>query len=76
MQEKWTHLLETLERLKEHPHLQRMNYNINVNNAWEVGFILAQILPLNDADKTELLSSDNIENLMERLTDILKKISG
>ena len=76
MRREWNTLLDVLYRIKQHPHIQRMNLDINEKDAWQVGFLLCQLLPLAELDKNELLGLKDIEELMAKLEKILRKMSG
>ena len=76
MRKEWAPLLDVLRRIKQHPHVKRMNLDINEEDAWQVGFILSQLLPIVEIDKHELLGLKDIEELMEKLEKMLSEISG
>ncbi|MEM1113754.1 MAG: LON peptidase substrate-binding domain-containing protein [Pseudomonadota bacterium] len=72
----WSSLEDVLRSLEGHPHVERMALDIDYGNAWQVGFILAQLLPLEEAIKYELLGSESLDVLMRELDIILNQISG
>ena len=72
----WQSLLEVLQSLQTHPHVQRMNLGVDYDDAWQVAFTLTQLLPLEEAIKYELLGIDDIGEMMEELDIILNQISG
>ena len=74
--EEWLPLLDVLRSLETHPHVQRMNLHVDYNDAWQVGYTLLQLLPLEEPLKYELLGIDNIEGLMSELHVLLNHISG
>ena len=74
--ESWQPLVDVLRSLETHPHVQRMNLSLDYNNAWQVGYTLTQLLPLEESLKYELLEIDSIENLMHELDLLLNQISG
>jgi Lon protease-like protein len=74
--EEWLSLLDVLRSLETHPHVQRMNLRVDYNDAWQVGYTLLQLLPLEECLKYELLGIDNIEGLMSELHLLLNEISG
>ncbi|MDG1987172.1 MAG: LON peptidase substrate-binding domain-containing protein [Halieaceae bacterium] len=76
MRKEWSPLLDVLRRIKQHPHVKRMSLDINEEDAWQVGFILSQLLPIVEIDKHELLGLKDIEELMEKLEKMLSKMSG
>ena len=69
-------MLDVLRSLETHPHVQRMNLRVDYNDAWQVGYTLLQLLPLEESLKYELLGIDNIEGLMLELHLLLNQISG
>jgi Lon protease-like protein len=75
MQPEWASLEEVLRSLETHPHVQRMNIVIDYSDAWQVGYWLAQLLPLEEPVKHELLGSGCLEELMLALDTILNQIS-
>ena len=72
----WLSLLDVLRSLQTHPHVQRMKLRVDYNDAWQVGYTLIQLLPLEEALKYELLGLDNIDALMAELLALLNQISG
>ena len=72
----WEPLEEVLRSLETHPHIQRMNLAIDYSNGWQVGYTLAQLLPLEESIKYELLGAESLEELMRELDIILNQISG
>ena len=76
MQDNWNPMLDVLRSLETHPHVQRMGLDIDYSNAWEVGYTLVQLLPLDESLKYELLGSGTIEEMMGELDLLLNQISG
>jgi Lon protease-like protein len=76
MPEAWQSLSDVLRSLETHPHVQRMELNIDYNNAWQVAFTLTQLLPLDEALKYELLGSESLEEMVNELDILLNQISG
>jgi Lon protease-like protein len=72
----WLSLLDVLRSLETHPHVQRMQLRMDYNDAWQVGYTLIQLLPLEEALKYELLGLDSIDALMTELHTLLNQISG
>ena len=75
MCEDWKPLLDVLESLETHPHVQRMDLAIDYSDAWSVAGTLVQLLPLEEHIKYELLGLDTIDGLMGELDLILNQIS-
>jgi Lon protease-like protein len=75
MYERWQPMLDVLESLETHPHVQRMNLAIDYSDAWSVAGTLVQLLPLEEHIKYELLGLDTIDGLMGELDLILNQIS-
>jgi Lon protease-like protein len=69
-------LVDVLRSLEVHPHIQRMNLQVDYNDAWQVAYTLAQLLPLDESLKYELLCLDGIEELMSELDVLLNQVSG
>ncbi|MFK8051000.1 MAG: LON peptidase substrate-binding domain-containing protein [Halioglobus sp.] len=76
MVEEWASMDTVLHSLETHPHVQRMGLDIDYSNAWEVGYTLVQLLPLEESLKYELLGSDTLEEMMQELDILLNQISG
>jgi Lon protease-like protein len=76
VEERWQALVDVLQSLEAHPHVQRMALSPDYGNAWEVAYNLAQLLPLEESLKYHLLGLDSIEELMGELDGILNRISG
>lgn len=72
----WESIRDVLQSLENHPHVQRMNLSVDYNNAWDIGYALVQLLPLEEALKYELLGIDDIRDLMGELDILLNQISG
>ena len=72
----WEAMLEVLQSLETHPHVQRMGLQLNYEDAWQVAWTLVQLLPLEEYIKYELLGLDEIEQVMSELDLILNQISG
>jgi Lon protease-like protein len=72
----WLSLLDVLRSLETHPHVQRMKLRVEYNDAWQVGYTLIQLLPLEEALKYELMGLDRIDALMAELHALLNQISG
>lgn len=76
MEEHWHALVDVLQSLETHPHVQRMALEVDYNDAWQVAYTLIQLLPLEEALKYQLLGIDDIVDLMGELDTILNQISG
>jgi Lon protease-like protein len=72
----WLPLLDVLRSLETHPHVQRMKLRVDYNDAWQVGYTLTQLLPLEESLKYELLGLEGVEALMTELLALLNQISG
>ncbi len=76
LDEEWSPLREILERLGKHPHVRRLGLDIDFEDAWQVGYTLAQLLPLEESLKYSLLNADDVDEMMDQLDLILSEISG
>ncbi len=76
MREEWEVLSDVLRTLETHPHVQRMNLPTDHDDAWQVAYTLAQLLPLEERVKYELLGARELEELIQELDIILNQISG
>lgn len=76
MIESWEPIRTVLRGLEAHPHVQRIGLPIDFDDAWQVGFSLVQLLPLEESLKVELLGVDRVEELMRELDVLLNDLSG
>ena len=76
MLDHWHSLTRVLKSLQGHPHVQRMNLNIDYNDAWQVAFTLVQLLPSEESVKYELLGVASVDVLVRELDILLNQISG
>jgi uncharacterized protein len=76
MEQRWQTLVDVLQSLETHPHVQRMALDIDYDDAWQVAYTLIQLLPLDEALKYHLLGIDDVTALMGELDTILNQISG
>ncbi len=76
MTDEWDPLLDVLRSLQTHPHVQRLHLSPDYDNAWEVGYQLVQLLPLEESVKFDLLCVDEVTELMDELDVILHQLSG
>lgn len=72
----WHSLQEVLADLGRHPEVQRLGLQVESDDAWEVGYRLAQLLPLEESLKYGLLVADDSGPLLDQLDLILSHISG
>ena len=72
----WEPMRDVLKSLEVHPHVQRLNMSIDYNNAWDIAYALAQLLPLEESLKYELLGLDELQDVMTELDTLLNQISG
>jgi Lon protease-like protein len=70
----WSSLVEVLQSLERHPHVQKLGIQADHEDAWQVGAALAQLLPVDEAIKYELLMLDTVEEFMERLDELLNQL--
>ena len=76
LEQDWQSLVDVLRSIALHPHVQGMNLQLDYDNAWQVGYTLVQLLPLEESLKYELLGIDSVEGLMQELDTVLNQISG
>lgn len=68
-------LQELLTDLAKHPGAATFRLNPDTRNASELGFQLAQVLPLDDEQKLELLCMHNPIERLELLSDLVENLS-
>jgi Lon protease-like protein len=76
MIEAWDSMLEVLTSLERHPHVQRVGIKANHADAWQVGYVLAQLLPVEESTKYQLLSLDDPALFMQELDEVLDDLGG
>lgn len=69
-------LAEVLEGLLRHPQIQRLQLQSDLTEAWSVGSLLAQLLPIEEALKYELQGITSVEHLLAEMDNILVELSG
>ena len=76
MIEAWEPMERVLRGLEAHPHVQRLALTVDFTDAWQVGYTLVQLLPLEESLKVELLGLDDAAELMRELDLVLNALSG
>mgnify|MGYP001111738182 CR=1 FL=1 len=74
--ESWEGLAEVLASLETHPHVERLRLAVDYRDAWQVGYSLLQLLPLDESLKVSLLAPGSLERLMTTLDQELTQLSG
>ena len=74
--ERWLPLADVLRSLEDHPHVRRVKLRVDYNDAWQVGYCLVQLLPLDESLKYELLGIGELDNLMAEIHSLLNRFSG
>lgn len=74
--QQWQSLVDVLLSLEKHPHVKKLGIQTDHADAWQVGRALAQLLPMDESLKFELLLQEEIEPFMERLTELLDELGG
>lgn len=65
-------LVALLAQLTKHPKIAQLNYKIEINDIKTLGFLLAQLLPLDTAIKYKLLSFNDPLYRLQEITDLLE----
>lgn len=76
VREAWASMVDVLASLQQHPHVQQLGIDPDHDDAWQVGNALAQLLPVDEAVKYELLAEESIDGFMERLDAVLNELGG
>ncbi len=76
MREDWQSMLDVLKSLEQHPHVKRLGLQADHANAWAVGSMLAQLLPVDERIKYQLLRLDDVEDFMAQMDQILNELGG
>lgn len=72
----WDSLQEILLDLGKHAEVRRLGMQLQSDDAWEVGYRLAQLLPMDESLKYGLLMADDSGPLLDQLDLIISHISG
>ena len=75
-EQEFNDLVALLQQLTEHPHLQRLHLDTEIDNAATLGYVLAQFLPIDETHKFELLQQDSALQRLDDLSDLLENYSG
>ena len=74
--EDFTALTQLLQNLESHPLVEQKNLIIDYDNLWDLGWRLAELIPVENAKRQDLLEMDdpwerieNIEQLVSELAD-------
>ena len=74
--EDFTALTQLLQNLESHPLVEQKNLIIDYDNLWDLGWRLAELIPVENAKRQDLLEMDdpwerieNIEKLVSELAD-------
>lgn len=70
------HLVDVLNALLQHPHARGLVVEFDPEDSCEIGNILAQLLPVSEQIKYELLCISSPAARLERLDEILGELSG
>lgn len=70
------HLLDILNALLQHPHARGLAVDFDGEDSAQIGNVLAQLLPVPEELKYELLCIDEPELRLERLDEILSELGG
>ena len=74
--EDWESLVNVLVNLERHPHVRRLGIRADHSDAWQVGYMLAQLLPMEEQLKYEMLQMHQLEPFMARLEELLDQLGG
>lgn len=70
------HLQDIMAGLAEHPALARMGVSASDLDSRELGYALAQYLPLDEADRYALLLEENALQGLEYIESIVRELAG
>jgi Lon protease-like protein len=67
---------EVLLSLLDHPAWARLNFDVDINDAYKLSMQLAQVLPIDELSKLELLACDSSIKRLEMIDGWLDELSG
>jgi Lon protease-like protein len=76
LEPRWSAISDVLKNLLRHPHVERLGYRLDMQDAWQVGFGLLQMLPVQESVKHQLLQSRDHAELLGQLDAVLRELSG
>lgn len=68
-------LQSLLSQLGQHPQVQQLNYDLNISDAAGLGFLLAQLLPIDNNVRYQLLSLKDPLDRLQAIDDLLEELS-
>ena len=68
-------LKDLLAQLLQHPHIERMQFSTEVDDVATLGFLLAQLLPMPEPVKFQLLTLTDPMQRLQKIIDMLDDIS-
>ena len=74
--ERYRALAEVLAGLLQHPQIQRLKLESDLEDAWSVPAQLTQLLPIDEAIKYRLQGLNSAERLLEEMDKLLVELSG
>ena len=74
--ERYSALAEVLAGLLQHPQIQRLKLQSDLDDAWSVPAQLTQLLPIDEAIKYRLQGLNSAERLLEEMDKLLVELSG
>lgn len=67
-------LTDTLKQLLEHPFAQQYKNKIDFNNAAQICYRLAELLPINNKQKQLLLETETTEQMLDQLVILINSL--
>lgn len=67
-------LTDTLKQLLEHPFAQQYKNRIDFNNAAQICYRLAELLPINNKQKQLLLETETTEQMLDQLVILINSL--
>ena len=74
--ERYSALAEVLAGLLQHPQIQRLKLESDLEDAWSVPAQLTQLLPIDEAIKYRLQGLNSAERLLQEMDKLLVELSG
>jgi len=68
----WSMLIE----ISDHPEVKKLNLEIDLKNAINVGYILGSLLPLTPTEKQTMLELEGSTEKLDYLQSVIKKLGG
>ena len=72
----FTPLTQLLQNLESHPLVEQKNLIIDYDNLWDLGWRLAELIPVENAKRQDLLEMDDPWERIENIEQLVSELAG